>query len=72
MLDTAGPELQVVNETESSITLEEGTLLVLTPDQSKEATSNLLPVSMSGLSKVTSYKQTNFAPRRISVDMFGN
>lgn len=53
MLDIVGPELQVVNKTDHPITLEAGTLLVLTPDQNKEATSNLLPVNYSGLSKVS-------------------
>ncbi|XP_004496168.1 pyruvate kinase 1, cytosolic-like [Cicer arietinum] len=51
MLDTVGPELQVVNTTDRPITLEEDTFLVLTPDQTKEATSNLLPVNFSGLAK---------------------
>lgn len=45
MLDTVGPELQVVNKTDHPITLEADTLVVLTPDQTKEATSNLLPVN---------------------------
>lgn len=53
MLDTVGPELQVVNKTDRPITLEADTSLVLTPDQNKEATSNLLPVNFSGLSKVS-------------------
>jgi hypothetical protein len=52
MLDAVGPELQVVNKTDRPIKLEADTLLVLTPDQNKEATSNLLPVNFSGLSKV--------------------
>ncbi|KAH1060684.1 hypothetical protein GLYMA_02G165300v4 [Glycine max] len=51
MLDTVGPELQVVNKTEHPISLQADTLVVLTPDQNKEATSNLLPVNFSGLSK---------------------
>lgn len=53
MLDTIGPELQVVNKTEGPIPLEADSLLVLTPDQDKEATSNLLPINFSGLSKVS-------------------
>lgn len=53
MLDTGGPELQVVNKTERSISLQADTLVVLTPDQDKEATSNLLPINFSGLSKVS-------------------
>lgn len=53
MLDTVGPELQVVNKTERSIPLKADSLVVLTPDQNKEASSNLLPINFSGLSKVS-------------------
>jgi len=53
MLDTVGPELQVVNKTEHPISLEADTLVVLTPDQNKEAASNLLPLNFNGLSKVS-------------------
>lgn len=52
MLDTVGPELQVVNKSERPVSLQEETLVVLTPDQDKEATSNLLPINFSGLAKV--------------------
>ncbi|KAG5533101.1 hypothetical protein RHGRI_027362 [Rhododendron griersonianum] len=51
MLDTVGPELQVVNKTEHPISLKADSLVVLTPDQNKEATSNLLPINFGGLSK---------------------
>lgn len=51
MLDTVGPELQVVNKTEHPIPLKADSLVVLTPDQTKEATSNLLPINFGGLSK---------------------
>ncbi|KAL9319126.1 hypothetical protein ACSQ67_015643 [Phaseolus vulgaris] len=51
MLDTVGPELQVVNKTEHPISLQADTLVVLTPDQNKEAASNLLPLNFNGLSK---------------------
>ena len=53
MLETVGPELQVVNKTEHPISLQAETSVVLTPDQCKEATPNLLPVNLSGLSKVS-------------------
>lgn len=53
MLDTVGPELQVVNKTEHPISLQADSLVVLTPDQDKEATSNLLPINFSGLSKAS-------------------
>ncbi|KAI8539717.1 hypothetical protein RHMOL_Rhmol09G0204500 [Rhododendron molle] len=51
MLDTVGPELQVFNKTEHPISLKADSLVVLTPDQNKEATSNLLPINFGGLSK---------------------
>lgn len=60
MLDTVGPELQVVNKTEHPISLQEDSLVVLTPDQEKEATSNLLPISFSGLSKAVKMGDTIF------------
>ena len=52
MLDTVGPELQVVNKSERAISLEADSFVVLTPDQEKEASSALLPINFSGLSKV--------------------
>ena len=52
LLDTVGPELQVVNKTEHPVSLQADTLVVLTPDQEKEATSNLLPINFRGLAKV--------------------
>ena len=56
MLDTVGPELQVINKTEKSISLQEDAIVVLTPNQDLEATSELLPINFTGLSKVsTSY-----------------
>ncbi|KAL1330429.1 hypothetical protein HN51_047655 [Arachis hypogaea] len=60
MLDTVGPELQVVNKTEHPISLQADTLVVLTPDQDKEATSNLLPVNFNGLSKAVKKGDTIF------------
>lgn len=51
MLDTVGPELQVVNKSEKAISLEANAYVVLTPDQEKEASSQLLPVNFSGLPK---------------------
>ncbi|XP_009361441.2 pyruvate kinase 1, cytosolic [Pyrus x bretschneideri] len=60
MLDTVGPELQVVNKSEHPISLQEDTLVVLTPDQDQEATSNLLPVNFSGLAKAVKKGDTIF------------
>ncbi|XP_042491929.1 pyruvate kinase 1, cytosolic-like [Macadamia integrifolia] len=60
MLDTVGPELQVVNNSEHSISLQENGYVVLTPDQNKEATSELLPINFSGLSKAVKEGDTIF------------
>ncbi|XP_021669947.2 pyruvate kinase 1, cytosolic isoform X1 [Hevea brasiliensis] len=60
MLDTVGPELQVVNTTEHPISLQADTSVVLTPDQGKEATSNLLPINFTGLSKAVKQGDTIF------------
>ncbi|XP_068344767.1 pyruvate kinase 1, cytosolic-like [Pyrus communis] len=60
MLDTVGPELQVVNKSEHPISLQEDTLVVLTPDQDKEATSILLPINFSGLAKAVKKGDTIF------------
>ncbi|KAM6600646.1 pyruvate kinase 1, cytosolic isoform X1 [Cannabis sativa] len=60
LLDTVGPELQVVNKAEHPISLEADTLIVLTPDQEKEATSNLLPINFRGLAKAVKKGDTIF------------
>ncbi|URE42744.1 Pyruvate kinase [Musa troglodytarum] len=53
MLDTVGPELQVVNKSEKAISLEADGYVILTPDQEQEASSELLPINFSGLSKAS-------------------
>lgn len=53
MLDTVGPELQVVNKSETPISLEENGTVVLTPHQGQEASSTLLPINFDGLAKVS-------------------
>ncbi|KAG2669352.1 hypothetical protein I3843_14G029900 [Carya illinoinensis] len=60
MLDTVGPELQVVNKTEHPISLQADSLVVLTPDLEKEATSNTLPINFNGLSKAVKKGDTIF------------
>lgn len=55
MLDTVGPELQVLNKTEKSISLKEDAVVVLTPNQELEATSELLPINFTGLSQVWNF-----------------
>nr|AIZ68207.1 pyruvate kinase, cytosolic isozyme-like isoform X1 [Albuca bracteata] len=61
MLDTVGPELQVVNKSEHAISLEADGFVTLTPDdQSKEASSKLLPINFTGLSKAVKPGDTIF------------
>jgi len=52
MLDTVGAEMQVVNKSERAISLEANGLVVLTPDQGQEASSEILPINFDGLAKV--------------------
>ncbi|KAJ0973474.1 hypothetical protein J5N97_021433 [Dioscorea zingiberensis] len=60
MLDTVGPELQVVNKSEHAISLEADAFVTLTPDQQQEATSKLLPINFGGLSKAVKPGDTIF------------
>ncbi|CAL9198863.1 unnamed protein product [Musa hybrid cultivar] len=55
MLDTVGPELQVVNKTEKAISLEADGYVILTPDKEQEASSELLPINFTGLSKASNF-----------------
>ncbi|THU49857.1 hypothetical protein C4D60_Mb06t13980 [Musa balbisiana] len=55
MLDTVGPELQVINKSEKAISLEADAHVILTPDQEQEASSQLLPINFSGLSKASNF-----------------
>ena len=52
MLDTVGPELQVINKSEKAITLKADGLVTLTPNQDQEASSEVLPINFDGLAKV--------------------
>lgn len=52
MLDTVGAEMQVVNKSETTITLEIDGQVVLTPDQGQEASSAILPINFDGLAQV--------------------
>jgi pyruvate kinase len=60
MLDTVGPELQVVNKSEVTISLEENESVVLTPHKDQEASSKLLPINFSGLAKALKPGDTIF------------
>ena len=59
MLDTVGPELQVVNKTGKEITLKENEMVTLTPDLEQDATSDVLPINFSGLAKVSKIISTS-------------
>lgn len=52
MLDTVGAEMQVVNKSETAISLEANAQVVLTPDQETEASSEILPINFDGLAQV--------------------
>ena len=52
MLDTVGAEMQVVNKSEKSISLEADGQVLLTPDQGHEASFEVLPNNFDGLAKV--------------------
>ncbi|XP_031500867.1 pyruvate kinase 1, cytosolic [Nymphaea colorata] len=60
MLDTTGPELQVVNKSEKAISLQADASVILTPNQEKEASSTLLPINFSGLAKAVKKGDTIF------------
>lgn len=60
MLDTVGPELQVLNKTECAISLEADGFVVLTPNTDQEATSELLPINFDGLAKAVKKGDTIF------------
>ncbi|MFQ6623192.1 hypothetical protein Gotur_001694 [Gossypium turneri] len=60
MLDTVGAEMQVVNKSEKAISLEADAIVVLTPDEGQEASSELLPINFDGLSKAVKKGDTIF------------
>lgn len=60
MLDTVGPELQVVNKVEKSISLEADKTVIMTPYQGQEASSEVLPINFDGLAKVKIFKCYSF------------
>ncbi|ESQ45194.1 hypothetical protein EUTSA_v10010288mg [Eutrema salsugineum] len=60
MLDTVGPELQVINKSEKSISLKADGLVTLTPNQDQEASSEVLPINFHGLAKAVKKGDTIF------------
>ncbi|XP_026414156.1 pyruvate kinase 1, cytosolic-like [Papaver somniferum] len=66
MLDKVSPEFQVVNKSEKTIALEAESLVLLTPDQEKEATSELFPINYDGLAKAEKKGDTNFLGQCLS------
>jgi hypothetical protein len=57
MLDTLGPELQVFNKNGAPIELEANAFVTLTPDSSREASSEVLPINYAGLAQVQNILQ---------------
>ena len=51
MLDTIGPELQVFNKSGKPIALEADAKITITPDTTKEASSELLPINYADIAK---------------------
>ncbi|XP_054800038.1 pyruvate kinase 1, cytosolic-like isoform X2 [Prosopis cineraria] len=60
MLDTVGAEMQVVNRSGTSISLQADGLVVLTPDKGQEASSEILPINFDGLAKSVKKGDTIF------------
>ncbi|KAL1813264.1 hypothetical protein DCAR_0625562 [Daucus carota subsp. sativus] len=60
MLDTVGPELQVVNTVEKSISLQADDTVILTPFKGQDATPELLPINFDGLAKAVKVGDTIF------------
>ncbi|XP_065855794.1 pyruvate kinase 1, cytosolic isoform X1 [Euphorbia lathyris] len=60
MLDTVGPELQVINRSEQSISLLADAVVTLTPNQDQDASSDVLPINFDGLSKAVKPGDTIF------------
>ncbi|KAI4300402.1 hypothetical protein L6164_033785 [Bauhinia variegata] len=60
MLDTVGAELQVVNKSGKSISLQADGQVVLTPYQGQEVSSEVLPINFDGLAKSVKKGDTIF------------
>jgi pyruvate kinase len=60
MLDTVGPELQVINRGEITISLQQDAKVTLTPNQDQDASSELLPVNLDCLAKAVKKGDTIF------------
>ncbi|KVH54667.1 Pyruvate kinase [Cynara cardunculus var. scolymus] len=60
MLDTVGAEMQVVNKSEKAISLQQDDVVILTPDENQEASSQLLPINFPGLAKAVKAGDTIF------------
>lgn len=60
MLDTVGPEVQVLNKNGQAISLKENEFVTLTPDLEKDASSEILPINYSGLGKAVKKGDTIF------------
>ncbi|KAL7199352.1 hypothetical protein ACSBR2_021607 [Camellia fascicularis] len=59
-LNTVGPELHVIINAEKTISLQEDGIVVLTPNQGQETSSDVLPINFSGLAKAVKKGDTIF------------
>jgi pyruvate kinase len=53
MLDTVGPELQILNKAEQPITLEAEAFVMLTPDTTQQSSSSVLSINYPELANVS-------------------
>ncbi|KAL8142983.1 hypothetical protein V2J09_016015 [Rumex salicifolius] len=60
MLDTVGPEVQVHNKTGNPIKLKAEDRVIITPDTTKEPSSEILPITYGGLSEEVKKGDTVF------------
>eukprot|EP00249_Psilotum_nudum_P008328 c21197_g1_i1 orf=253-1836(+) len=60
MLDTIGPELQIFNKSEKPIALEAEAMVTITPDTSKDASSEILPIKFADIAKAVKPGDTIF------------
>jgi len=70
MLDTVGAELQVVNKSQQAVVLEMDAFVTLTPDQSKEASSEVLRINFGGNRPLKQKNPLETPPQKIYIYIF--
>lgn len=55
MLDTVGPEILISNKSGHPIELKADSLVTITPDITKEPSSDILPINYAGFAKVCQF-----------------